>query len=189
MKRHRVSLATMMGTVAAAAVTFSVMHAFDPGSPHSLPHFLYATGVMPVASLLILVGVCSVPRVLQSGELSSFVIGFEAFGWTAVFAFITCYSVATTTFMAGAEAIAAMGRPVVIAYLQDTPDWLGVFVELGFATVLFSLPQLLLALLGGFLARRAGVTARFALANRCGHAARAASDSSPDAEAEEPRGG
>jgi hypothetical protein len=177
-----------MGIVAAAAVTFSVMHAFDPSSPNSLPHFLFATGAMPVASLLILVGCLSVPRVLRSGELSSFVIGFEAFGWTSVFAFITCYSIATKTIMGGAEAIAAMGRPVVIAYLEDTPDWLGLFVELGFATILFSLPQLLFALLGGSLARRAGVTARFALANRCGRAARAASESSPDAEAQESRG-
>jgi hypothetical protein len=107
----------------------------------------------------------SAPRLFRSGELSSFVIGFEALGWAAVFAFITCYSIATKTFMGGAEAIAATCRPFLFDYLKDLPVWAGLAVEFGFATILFSLPQLLLALLGGWLARRIGVTARFALAN------------------------
>jgi hypothetical protein len=65
--------------------------------------------------------------------------------------------------MGGAEAIAAICRPFVIVYAQDLAGWAGLFVELGFATILFSLPQLLIALLGGWLARRCGLTARFSL--------------------------
>ena len=40
-----------------------------------------------------------------------------------------------------------------------------IIVELGFATIPFSLPQLLLALLGGWLSRRLELADRFALAN------------------------
>ena len=165
MKLYRVSMATMMGAVATAALDFWVMRSLDPGSPDMLPHFLFATGVMPVASLLMLVGLISAPRLFRSGELSSFVIGFEALGWTAVFAFVTCYSIATKTFMEGAEAVAATCRPFLIDYLKDLPAWAGWAFEFGFASILFSLPQLLLALLGGWLAHRVGITARFALAN------------------------
>jgi hypothetical protein len=47
--------------------------------------------------------------------------------------------------------------------LSEPTDLVAPFVEFGFATILFSLPRLLVALLGGWLARRLGLTARFAL--------------------------
>jgi hypothetical protein len=164
-KRYRGSMAAMMGAVAMVALDFSVMHSFDPSGTDSLPHLLFATGVMPVVSLLVLVGLIALPRVVRTGELGPFLIGFEAFGCAAVFAFVTFYSIATRSFMNGAEAIAASCRPFFVSYAGELPEWAGVFLEFGLATVLFSVPQVLVALLGGWLARRIGIRARFELAN------------------------
>ena len=169
MKPYRFSIAVLMGSVAAVAIDFSVIRAFDANSADAIPHFMFATGVMPVASLLILVGVISTPQLLRSGELSSFFIGFESLGWTAVFAFVACYSISTKSVMSVAEAIAAICRLSTIAYLQNLPGWAGIFVELGFATILFSLPQLLIALLGAWFSRRCGLGARFFLVNSAPH--------------------
>ena len=54
MTRFRISMAMLMGTVAVAAVDFWGICSLEPGSINS--HYLFATGVMPVSSLLILVG-------------------------------------------------------------------------------------------------------------------------------------
>ena len=163
MKRKRVSMAALMGAVATVAVDFSIIRSFDANSAEFSLFFLFVTGAMPLVSLLILIGSIEAPKILRDGEVSSFVVGFEAIGWAVVFAFITCYSIATRTVMGNAEAIAAVCRPSVIAYLQGAPDWAGILVEFGFATILFSLPQLLIAILGGCLTRRLGLTARFSL--------------------------
>ena len=96
-------------------------------------------------------------------------IGFEALGWTAVFAFITCYSIAEQTVVDCSAMIdVALRRPFLVVF-RDLPGPAGQLVEFGCATALFSLPQLLLALMGGWLARRVGLTARFTLAGHRAH--------------------
>ena len=160
MKRNLFSLAALMGVVATAAVDFSIVRRSVGDTAGSGTGFLFATGAMPLASLLILVGLIATPRLVRTGGVSSFVIGFEALGWAAVFAFIACYSISIKMVMDGAEVIVAMCRPALSAHLQDLPDlpgWAGMAIELGFATVLFSLPQLLFALLGGWFACRCGL--------------------------------
>ncbi|MFI5454531.1 MAG: hypothetical protein ACHRXM_03685 [Isosphaerales bacterium] len=160
MKRPRVPIAGLMAAVAAVAVNLSVMRSFAT-TPNSLPHFFFACGVLPIASILILVALFSAPNLLRGGWLSPFVIGFEASGWAAVFAFITYCSIATSAVIGHAGAIAAPIRPFISPYVDHSPSLAAACVELGFATILFSLPQLLLALLGGWLARKSGLTVRF----------------------------
>jgi hypothetical protein len=159
MKRPRVPIAGLMAAVAAVAVNLSVMRSFAT-TPNSLPHFVFACGVLPIASILILVALFSAPNLLRGGWLSPFMIGFEASGWAVVFAFITWYSIATSAVIGHASAIATLIRPVISPYFEDSRSVARAFVELGFATILFSLPQLLLALLGGWLVRKSGLTVR-----------------------------
>ena len=65
MKRYRPSMATLMAVVAAAAVDFWIVRSLEPGSTTS--HVFFVTGVMPVASLLILVALVSSPQLIRSG--------------------------------------------------------------------------------------------------------------------------
>ncbi len=161
MKRHRVSIAGLMAAVAVVAVNAAVVRSIYGGGSFSQPAFFYAHGVFPLASVLITVGLISAPSLLRGERLSPFVFGFEAVGWLVVFAFISWYSIAMDAVMGCAEAIVALIRPPLIVWVERIPSWAQTCVELGFETVVFSLPQLLLALLGGTLARRLQLTIRF----------------------------
>jgi len=160
-KQPHVPIAGLMAAVAAVAVNLAVMRSYDPTKLDALPHFFFAFGVVPIASILILVALFSAPILLRGGWLSPFVIGFEASGWAVVFAFITWYSIATSAVMGHLGAIGTLISPVISPYVDQSPSLAAACVELGFATILFSLPQLLLAVLGGWLARKSGLTVRF----------------------------
>ena len=114
-----------------------------------------------MATLLVLAALFSAPRMLSGDRLPSFVLGFEGMGWVMVFLFVTWYSLAQSQVLAAVELIAVHTRPVFSRYLVDSPAWVGLVLELGFGVVIFSLPQLVVALLGGLLARRFGLTCRF----------------------------
>ena len=122
--------------------------AVDHRQPIQFPiGVFFACGVLPLASLLILVGSFSVPERVRGSTLSPFILGFESVGWLVVFAFISWYSIATDAVIGCVSAIAAPIQPSVMSYLQNAPDWVKFSAEFGLATVLFSLPQLILALL------------------------------------------
>ncbi len=148
-----------MAAVAAVAINLAVMRSFEQTTAGGLSHLFFAFGVMPMASLLILVALNSVRNLVRGGRCSPFVLGFEALGWPAVFFFITCYSVAAPILLAYAELIGAYVEPLFMRYFA----WAGALFELGFMIVIFSLPQLVAALLGGWLARKLGITIRFEL--------------------------
>jgi len=161
MTRPHVSIAGLMAAVAAVAVDVTVWRSIYASGSNSQSAFFYACGVLPLASLLIMVGLFSLPGLLREGRLSPFVFGFEAVGWVVVFAFISWYSIAEHAVIGYASAIAAPIRPLIFSYFETAPDWAKFCGEFGFATVLFSLPQLLLALLGGWAAGYYGFSARF----------------------------
>ncbi len=160
MTRPRVSIAGLMAAVAVVAVNVAVWRSIYSGGSNSQAAFFYACGILPLASLLIVVGSFSVPGLLRGSPLSPFVFGFEAVGWVVLFAFLSWYSIAEHAVIGYASAIVAPIRPSVMSYLENAPEWGKLFVEFGFSTVLFSTPQLVLALLGGWLARRLGLTLR-----------------------------
>jgi hypothetical protein len=152
-----------MAAVAGCAVNLSVMRSFDPHSTESLPHFLFACAILPMASLLILSALVAALALFRQrqGLLPSFLVGFQMAGWAAVFSFLTLYSVATSVVLKSTGAIGELIRPTIGPLLDAAPTWALAFIEIGFATVVFTLPQLVLALLGGWFARRSGLTACF----------------------------
>jgi hypothetical protein len=162
MKRASFSIAGLMTAVVAVAINLAVWRSIDLASgADGLSHFFFACGVMPMASLLILVALISAPTLMRGGRVASFIVGFEALGWAAVFAFMTCYSVAPSVLLAYAELFGKYTRPVFERYLADTPSWVGMYIELAAGVVIFTAPQLLIALFGGWLTHKLGLTARF----------------------------
>ena len=59
MKQPRFAIAGMMAGVAAAALNLAVVRSFNPNKPESLSHLFFACGVMPMASVLILVALAA----------------------------------------------------------------------------------------------------------------------------------
>jgi hypothetical protein len=162
MKRARFPIAGLMAAVGAVAINLAVWRSINfNNAPNGLSHFFFACGVMPMASLLILVALMSAPTLMQGGRVSPFVVGFEASGWTVVLAFVTCYSVAPLVLLGYAELIGTHTRPVFERYLADTPAWVGMYIELAAGVIIFAPPQLLVALLGGWLTRKLGLSVRF----------------------------
>jgi hypothetical protein len=161
MKRLRISIAALMAAVAIVAIDVAVWRSVDLNKANGESVFMYCAGVLPMASLLILVGLVSTPNLVRGRGLMPFVFGFEAAGWAIVFAFISWYSLATETVLGYASAIAASIRPFISPSVEQAPEWFRFFAELAFGALLFSLPQLAVALIGGLLASKFGITARF----------------------------
>ena len=163
MKQARFPIAGLMAAVAAVAINLAVWRSIDLSDSNGggLPTFFFACGAMPMASLLMLVALFALPKLVRGDRASSFVVGFEALGWALVFAFITCYSVAPWVLLAYAALIGTYTRPVFERYFVDTPSWIGMCLELGACVVIFAVPQLLIALIGGWLNRKLGLTVRF----------------------------
>jgi hypothetical protein len=122
---------------------------------------MFVCGVVPMASLLLAVAVLQAPKLIRGGLLPPFVLGFEAVGWATIFGFITFYSMIPEYLSAFMELIATYITPVFGRYPVDTPDWLGLLIEFGAAAIIFSSPQLPVALLGGWLMHKLGLTLRF----------------------------
>jgi hypothetical protein len=152
----RAPILGLMGAVMACAVNFAVMRSIDSKSQYALGHFMFATGILPMASVLILLGVMSLGR----RRLAPFVFGFELAGWVVVFAFLTLYSVAMTDLLRGVGVIGDTIRPIAGPWFEKAPSWAANLAECIVATVLFTIPELLVALLGGWLLARFGYTVR-----------------------------
>jgi hypothetical protein len=162
MKRAHFPIAGLMAAVAAVAINLGAWRSIELTSVDGgMSHFFFACGVMPMASFLILVALISAPTLMRGGQVSPFVVGFEALGWAVVFAFIACYSVAPSVLLGYAEMIGRHTRPVLERCLADTPSWVGLYIELAAGVIIFAPPQFLVALLGGWLARKLGLTVRF----------------------------
>ena len=161
MKRPRFPIAGLMAAVAAVAINLAVIRSLEQNTAGGPSHVFYACGVMPMASLLILVALTAAPSLVRGGRCSPFVVGFEALGSLMVFAFITCYSVAAPMLVVCIGLIGEYTRPVFIRYFAGSPNWVGGLFELGLLTIFCSLPQLLVALGGGWLTRKLGLTVRF----------------------------
>ncbi len=162
MKRLRFSIARLMVIVVAIAIDLAVIRAFDVSNPNSLPSLFFISGVMPMATTLFVIAIVSARRILRGDWLAPFVVGYEAFGWLAVFAFVTLYSIAPSAILDFvSNQIGFRTRPSLAPLLDGKPEWVGMLVEFGAVTVIFSLPQLTIALFGGWLFRKLGLTLRF----------------------------
>ncbi len=159
MKRARFPIAALMAAVVAVAINLAVWRSIELTSVDGgMSHFFFACGAMPMASLLILVALPRAASVMRGDPVSPFLLGFEASGWATVFAFVTCSSIAPSVLLRFVELIGPYTRPVFERYLADTPSWAGLYIELGLGVIIFSPPQLLVALVGGWLTRKLGLT-------------------------------
>ena len=166
MQRLRFPIGGLMAAVAAAAVNLAVIRAFDVNKPDALPHLFFVCGVTPMASILFLVALFSAPQAARGGRVSSFALGFEALGWVAVFAFVAIYSIKPAAILAFTEWTGRWTRPVLVPLFEHSPMWAQLSAELGVGIVLFSLPELIVALGGGWLAWKIGLTVRFEIGGK-----------------------
>jgi hypothetical protein len=161
MKRFRFPLAWLMAAIVLVAINLAVIRAFTGYVGDPFPIIYFACGVAPMASLLVMVALLQTPKLIRGAAVPPFVVGFEALGWTAVLLFITSYSVTPSLLQALINFIGTYTRPIFARYLSDTPNWLGLLIEFGACDIIFSSPQLLLALSGGWLTHKLGLTMRF----------------------------
>ncbi len=162
MKRPRFSIARLMVIVVAIAINLAAVRAFNAYDANFLPYLFFVTGVMPMSTTLFVIAIVAARRTVRGDWLAPFVLGYEAFGWLAVFAFVTLYSIAPSAILKFAEEqIGTWTRPFFAPLLDGMPEWVGMLVEFGAATVIFSLPQLTIAFVGGWLFRKLGLTVRF----------------------------
>jgi hypothetical protein len=162
MKRFRFPLGGLMAAVVLVAINLAVIRAFTGYVGEPFPIIYFACGVVPMASLLVMVALLQVPKLIRGAALSPFVVGFEVLGWTAVLLFVTCYSVTPSRVEAMINFIGTYTQPIFARYLSasDVPDWLGLLIEFGACDIIFSLPQLVLAISGGWLTHVVGLSLR-----------------------------
>ncbi len=161
MRRPHISIAGLMVAVAVVAVDVAVCRRLYLDPVDGDLEMFYALGILPMASLLVLFGAFAVPDRRRGGRLAPFVFGFEAVGWTVLLLFISWYSLGRFTVDRYRFPIqVAIMRPFIPA-LDQAPPWVWVYFANGIGSLVLTAPQLLLALFGGWLARRLKLTIRF----------------------------
>jgi hypothetical protein len=162
MRHARIPLGTLMVAVGILALDAALVrgllatgHNIPVSATGSLHIVVFACGVLPMASLLLLAASVRIPEMLQRGEGSSLFAGFEVFGWATVLFFITVSTVSPNAIAEYARATAGIAANFIP--WSGLPEWAGVAAELALASAVFTLPQLLVALTGGWLTRRCGL--------------------------------
>lgn len=147
MKLPRFSIAWVMTIIIVAALDFAVIRAFL--GMESDIGVLMVVGAMPMASLLLL-GIPSLAwKFSGRGKPHPFLIGFEAVGWPTVL----FYTVSTILFPGSlAEDIVAVMLWLPIDF--NTPFWKSWWASAGCEAFLLLMPQLVPALIGGWLTQR-----------------------------------
>ncbi len=84
----------------------------------------------------------------------------------AVFAFVAIYSIKPATILAFTEWMGRWTRLLLVPLFEHSPMCIPLAAELGVGIVLFSLPELIVALVGGFLAWKIGLTVRFEIGGK-----------------------
>jgi hypothetical protein len=137
---------------------------------------VFACGVLPMASLLVVGALAQAPSICRPGGGSCAVVGFQVFGWAAVSLFIVL-SVLVPAAVAGyGEALAAFLYPAIAASPRGWPDWALMVFELAFCAAVFTLPELLMASVGALLANRYWITVRIERRRRQGAQAELVTD-------------
>jgi hypothetical protein len=153
--RVRFTVRRMMIAVAVVAVNFGLIRGADEltkahGHNDGLLLFVALT-ILPALSLLTVAAVDVGFGLVKYGQAQSFSTGYLLLG--GLVSFGICIDLATQSFILDAVITTSIGSPGV-AYLFSSGEW--------FADVLlvfvFALPQVILAMIGGGLAKRYGLT-------------------------------
>jgi hypothetical protein len=146
MKLPRFSIASIMAIVVIAAIDFAAIRALDGTSAEWAG--LIAFGSLPMASILV-IGIPSLVKGFWGrGKFHPFLIGFEVVGWTVLLA----YTGASMLFPSFINETLSKGMGALGIAESPDPVWQ---VWMILAVVLFLLlPQLVAALIGGWLNQR-----------------------------------
>ncbi len=171
MRRLRFSVVFLMMISAVIALDMAVMrslfrHATGSNQmvylvpidgTNSIPFATLALGVLPMASLLVLAAIFQVPKIRRTGTVSGFWLGFETFGWLAVFLFMVGASLSPAAVQKYLIMVAGPVLSPLFGFMgNESVQSLADGIELATATTLLVLPELLIAAAGGWLLGRAG---------------------------------
>jgi hypothetical protein len=165
MRVPRLSIAWLMLAVIVLAADCALLRAALTafGGSASIPVFLI--GAVPVADALavglLLIGL----RLRRDGRAGPFLCGFVAAGMAAALLYALAFILGPEAVMAAARELL---RPVFDVLSRASLPWndripvgvgqvVGIAIEVGAIFLVFSTPQLLLAVLGGWAARRLGI--------------------------------
>jgi hypothetical protein len=146
MKLPRFSIASIMTIIVIVALDLAAIRALDGTS--TVIGGLIVFGSMPMASILVL-GLPSLVRALVGrGQIRPFLIGFEAVGWTV----LLIYTGSAILFPDSvAEHLSKAIQLLPIDF--NTPFWQGWQGIIG-EMLIVMIPQLVIALIGGWLNQR-----------------------------------
>ncbi len=126
-------------------------------STSTLAFLAFALGVLPMASVLVPATLSQAWTIRRRGTVSPFGFGFVAFGWVAVFLFMAIAAVSPPAINEYFSWSASRLGPAVAAVIgNDGPSWLETTFEVTVILVDLTLPELLIALAGGWLVGRSG---------------------------------
>ena len=175
MTRPRIPLSSLMLAVAIVGVDVALLRALrrswltvevDGVSADNIDPIALALGVLPLGSILVYLAWTRLTQLFRHGGEATFFAGFQVFGWTAV---SLCLAALTLDHGRVMDMLEASYRPVepldmaVDRYLSKAPSVQslgGLVIGDGYVATVLGLPQLLFALLGGWLLRRAGIVVR-----------------------------
>ena len=173
MSRVRIPIAGLMAAVMIVAVDAAIVrsmilaNSYVPTSPTTtMGLVVFAMGVLPMASLLIFVALIRLPKLARVEADATSFVGFEVVGWATVFLFVVASAVSPPAVANYVNTVAwPIGR-VLAPMVVRSPEWLITAVEFVLIVAIFFLPELAIAMLGGWLARRAGFTVRIGRTRR-----------------------
>ena len=156
MRLPRLSIAWLMVAIAIAAAWCSILHAalnYGQGLFYNDYHEL-VIGALPMAFILfhgLLVG-CS--DIVRRGRCRPFLLGFEVIGWGMVLAYASFMAV---EFEAGFRPVARL-VPLTEYALGLNTFYLSEPKVVAFQTLVLTAPQLVVALVGGWVTHSLGIT-------------------------------
>ena len=164
MKRFRLSIFNVMSLTAIAAVDFALIKAAmastvvigGASTTFSIALIAFVLGILPLASLLIFLGIVLLPRRMRSKTPSSFLAGFETFGWAAISLFVILAMFTPDWLTYYGMTVGSSVPPKLESWLRTAP--LGWMIDFIFLIIILTLPELIIALFGGWLTRKLGIT-------------------------------
>jgi hypothetical protein len=152
MKLPRFSIAWIMAIIVIAAVDLAAIRALD--GTNTLMGGLIAVGLMPMAGILVL-GIPSLVRGFTGrAKIRPFLAGFEGVGWTVLLVYTVC-AILFPESIAGAIDLSAQFLMSLIGLdTADGPDPAWQLIGLFVVVLFLLLPQLVAALIGGWLNQR-----------------------------------
>ncbi len=174
MRRLRFSMIHLMAVLAVLALDMAVIRSLNryiPGSNGLLylvpidgikwiPFATFALGVLPMASLLVLVTISQLMAIRGTGDVSPSCFGFLAFGCLSIFLFMCGASLSPPALQDCLLRITGVINPAILAVNGNKPTWLLERIYEALDILIFTLPELAIAMGGGWLTGRWGSRVR-----------------------------